>query len=173
MKRRMLLALVFTLCSGACSTSGGEFPSLSRRPFENGLPIEAPVVAPVPVADRLPDVFADEVGALTARHRSAMAAYQALLPSARRVAAAASGSAQGNEAWVNAHLVVSRLDHARADSTAALAQLDNLTAQRLDAEAKGAFPQIMSLLTPVQNSIATDVTAQNAEIERLSLLVGL
>lgn len=169
----MSLALVFTLYTGACSTPGGEFPSLSRRPFENGLPIEAPVVAPVPVADRLPGVFADEVGALTARHRSAMAAYQALLPSTRRVAASASGSAQGSEAWVNAHLVVSRLDHARADSTAALAQLDNLVAQRFDAEAKGAFPQIMPLLSPIQSTIAADVAAQNAEIERLSLLIGL
>jgi hypothetical protein len=173
MNRRTTFALVFTMYSGACSTPGGEFPSLSRRPFENGLPIEAPVVAPVPVADRLPGQFADEVGALTARHRSAMAAYQVLLPSARRVAAAASGSAQSSEAWVNAHLVVSRLDHARADSTAALAQLDNLVAQRLDAEAKGAFPQITTLLLPVQTSIAADVAAQNAEIERLSLLVGL
>lgn len=79
----------------------------------------------------------------------------------------------GSEAWVNAHVVISRLDHARADSVAALGEMDNLVANRFDAEANGAFPLIMPLLTPIQTNMAASVNLQNAEIERLSLIVGL
>jgi hypothetical protein len=173
MNRSFVFSLIFVAMLGGCNTSEGQFPSLSRRPFEGGTPIQAPVVAPVPVASSLPGSFAGQVGALQARHNKAAGAYAALLPGTRQVASAARGTAQGSEAWVNAHVVISRLDHARADSVAALAEFDNLVAKRFDAEEKGAFPLIMPLLTPVQANMAASVAAQNAEIERLSLLVGL
>ncbi len=173
MKRSIVLSLIFAALLQGCSTTGGEFPSLSRRPFESGTPIEAPIVAPVPVASSLPEPYAGQIGVLRARHNKAASQFAALLPGARQTAAAAAGSAVGSEAWVNAHVIVSRLDHARADSPASLADLDNLVATRFDAEAKGAFPLIMPLLTPVQSNIAASVAAQNAEIQRLSVLIGL
>ncbi len=173
MNRSFVFSWILATTLGGCSTSEGQFPSLSRRPFESGIPIEAPVVAPVPVASSLPGSFAGQVDTLQARHNRAAGAYAALLTSARQVASAARGTAQGSEAWVNAHVVISRLDHARADSVAVLAEFDNLVAKRFDAEENGAFPLIMPLLLPVQSNIAASVAAQNAEIERLSLLVGL
>jgi hypothetical protein len=173
MYRKFVFGSILISALSGCAASGGEFPSLSRRPFESGTPIEAPVVAPVPVASDLPDAFARQVGALQSRHNKAAASYAAMLPAALQVANAARGSMMGSEAWVNAHVVISRLDHARADSVAALGELDNLVAKRFDAEADGAFPLIMPLLSPIQSDMAASVASQNAEIERLSLIVGL
>ncbi len=173
MSRALILMPLIAATLSGCGTASGKFPSLSRRPFEGGTPIEAPIVAPVPVASSLPDTYASKVAALTDRHARAAADYAAKLPGARKVASAAAGAAIGSEAWVNAHVVVSRLDHARADSVAALGALDNIVASRFDAEAKGAFPSFIALLTPVQADIARDVAAQNAEIQRLSVLIGL
>ena len=165
-------ALLSTVLLSACSTAEGEFPSLSRRPFETLAQVAAPATAPVIVATNLPSDVRAKVNALQAQHRKAQNAFAALLPSVRSAASAAALSVSGSESWVNAQLMVSRLDKVRSDSTAASAEIDRLVSGQLDAESIGTVVSLVPLLLPIQSEIAAAVTTQNSEIERLSRLIG-
>lgn len=149
----------------ACSTTEGEFPSLERRSYENNNPIAEPEAPPAPTV--LPEELAAKVDALNARHRSAQAAFAKDLSSVQALASRAAGSAPGTESWVNAHLQLSRLDKARADSVAVAREYDALIAGQGEGDAR-----LVPLLTDAQKPAADDVAAQNAEIGRLSQLIG-
>ena len=150
----------------ACAADEGMFPSLERRPYESKDPIAAPE-APPPAPVSLPPGLATRVDALNVRHRTAEAAFAKDLPSIQSVASKAAGSAPGSESWVNAHLELSRLDKARADSVAVVREFDSLISEQADGDT-----DFVPLLTDAQKPIADAVAAQNAEIERLSRLIG-
>jgi hypothetical protein len=172
MNQTAAAALLSAAMLSACGTPEGKFPSLSRRPFESTAPVVAPVAQLFAIADSLPPGIGGRVNALQAQHRSAQNAFAALLPSVRATANTAAGSAPGNENWVDAQLMISRLDKVRAGSTSASAEVDRLVSGQLDAESNGDTVSLISLLLPIQARIAADVTAQNVEIERLSRMVG-
>lgn len=104
---------------------------------------------------------------LADRHSAADAAYARDLPRVQALAQRAAGSAAGSESWVNAHLELSRLDKTRADSVAALRDFDALITTEGEARA-----EYLPLLTEAQKAVADGAARQNAEIERLSQLIG-
>ena len=108
-----------------------------------------------------------QVDALLLRHQVAHAAYLGRLDAVRAVAARAAGSAPGSEAWVNAHVILSRLDKMRDDSVAAVRAFDGLIA-----DASAGDSGLVALLTDAQKPVADDVAVQNDEIRRLSRLIG-
>ncbi len=175
MLRVIAIATLLALSLSACAAPSGEFPSLMRRPYET----KAPITAPLPDTDTetaavaLPTDVQAKLDAFSARHRTAASAYNSLLPAVAQTARTAAGSGIGSEAWVNAHLQVSRLDKARSDSKAALAELDQLITAQMDVEATGTSPLLSPLLADVQSDLAAATGAQDAEIERLSQLIGL
>ncbi|HEV7232867.1 MAG TPA: hypothetical protein VGN36_01380, partial [Sphingorhabdus sp.] len=146
-------------------TMEGQFPSLERRPYENEAPISEPPAPPAPVA--LSADLAAKVAALNNRHRAAKASFDKGLLLVRSIASRAAGSAVGSEGWVNAHLELSRLDKARADSVAVVREYDSLIAAQGEGDSA-----LVPLLSDAQRPVSDDVAAQNAEIERLSLLIG-
>ena len=150
----------------ACAADEGMFPSLDRRPYESKNPIAAPE-APPPAPVALPAELAARVDLLAARHKAAQAIFTRDLPTIQSIASKAAGSAPGTESWVNAHLQLSRLDKARADSVAAAREFDTLISEQADADS-----DLVPLLTEAQKPLADAVAAQNAEIERLSRLIG-
>jgi hypothetical protein len=162
---KLLTILAPVILLAGCSTAEGEFPSLERRPYENNSPIAAPEAVPAPAI--LTADLAAKVALLDARHRTAERAFRQELPAVRTVASKASNSAPGSESWVNAHLQLSRLDKARADSVAVVREYDALIADQGDADTTLVLP-----LTEAQKPVADAVAAQNAEIERLSQLIG-
>jgi hypothetical protein len=163
---KFALCLASTALLAACGTTEGEFPSLERRPYESKNPIAVPESpAPAPVA--LPATLAAQVESLNTRHRSAQAAFAKDLPSVQALASQAAGSAAGSETWVDAHLRLSRLDKARADSVAVVREFDALIAGQADGDT-----DFVPLLTDAQTPVADAVATQNAEIERLSRLIG-
>jgi hypothetical protein len=164
--RILALCLTPLVLLSACSTTEGEFPSLERRPYESNssVPVqETPVSAPLV----LPAELAGKVDALHARAKAAQVTFARDLSSVQSVASAAAGSSPGSEAWVNAHLQLSRLDKARADSVAVVREFDTLISGQADADS-----DYVPLLTEAQKPVADEVAAQNAEIERLSRLIG-
>jgi hypothetical protein len=173
MKPLLAMAILFTTSLSACTSTQGEFPSLGKRPFEGVALDQAPDITTNLLASKLPSALATKIAALQARHNAAAAAYANLLPAARNAARAAAGSGAGNENWVAAHVTLSRLDKSRADSVAALAELDALVTAQEDIESKGGVPSVLHLLNPSQNQIANAVEAQNSQIKELSLLIGL
>ena len=158
------------LCSlvllSACAADEGQFPSLERRPYESKGPIIAPE-QPAPAPAVLPAELAAKVSALTNRHKAAQAVFAKDFPATQSVASKAAGSTPGSETWVNAHLQLSRLDKARADSVAVVREFDAM----ISAEADGDSTWV-PLLTDAQKPVAADVAGQNAEIERLAQLIG-
>lgn len=157
--------LLFTAL-GACATADGEFPSLERRPYESNVAITAPQsAAPTPVM--LSPGLAAKVNALLARHNAAQESYARGLTSAQAVAQRASGSKAGSESWVNAHVQLSRLDKARADSVDVLRDFDALVTTEGSVDTS-----LATLLAETQMPVAAAVEVQNAEISRLSRLIG-
>lgn len=165
----ILLATLLPLA--ACSTPTGEYPSLQKRAYETDDPITEPADVPVETATALSPAIKAKADALLARYRTGQAAFSAGLPEIRKIAAAAAGTKPGTEAWVNAHLRLSRLDKARAESVAALSGIDDLVSDTGDLDLKGG-PAQAPLLAPVQHEIATGTAQQNEAIDRLSRQIG-
>ncbi len=161
-----MLRLTPLILLASCGSMEGQFPSLERRAYENNDPITPPVTAPAAPVSMSVELKA-QVNALLSRHQAAHAAYIGRLDAVRSVASRASGSAAGSEAWVNAHVLLSRLDKARDDSVAAVRAFDTLIA-----DAGAGDSGLVALLTDAQKPVADDVAAQNAEIQRLSRLIG-
>lgn len=158
--------VLVVLLLSACSTTEGQFPSLERRPYENNAPISAPEAAPAAPAE-LPAELQAKVDALTLRHAAAQADYQRKLPAVQALASRASGSAPGTESWVNAHLELSRLDDSRADSVAVVREFDSLIADHGKMDSS-----LVPLLSNAQQPVVDMIAGQNAEINRLSRLIG-
>lgn len=158
--------LLLLLILSACGAPDVRFPSLERRNYETDAPIAPPAESPA-----APSVLSAELdtkaAALLARHRAAHGAYLRGLPAVQSTALRAAGTSPGSEAWVNAHVQLSRLDKLRSDSVGALRDFDGLISEAGERDAG-----VASLLTGAQLPVAQDVAAQNDEIARLSRLIG-
>ena len=169
---RILPLVLMAAALAGCSSVEGEFPSLERRPFEQAAPVVAPTLPPTPVASSLPAAMDASVRALQARHDKASAAFDAMLPAVRVTANAASSSPTGSEAWVGAQLMVSRLDKARSDAVAAVAEMDGLLLVQQETESQGATILLSPLLKPALDKMVQRTARQNQEIDRLSRMIG-
>lgn len=167
----LVIALAALTLLGACSTPTGDFPSLEKRSYETDDPIAEPADVPVEVAAKLGPELQGKANALLARYRAGQAAFDAGLPEIRRIAAAAAGSKPGTEAWVNAHLRLSRLDKARSESVGAQRDIDDLVSQTGDLDLNGG-PIQAPLLAPIQREISTGAASQNQIIDQLSRQIG-
>ena len=164
------IALV-TLSLAACSTPEGDFPSLQKRAYETDNPIEEPAETPMEVATALNPAIKTKADVLLARYRAGQAAFDKGLPEIRKISTAAAGSKPGTETWVNAHLQLSRLDNARAESVAALIAIDDLVSDTEDLDLKGG-PAQAPLLGPIQREISSGTASQNQIIDQLSRQIG-
>lgn len=158
--------LLLLLILSACGAPDVRFPSLERRNYETDAPI-----APPAESAAAPSVLSVELAAkantLLTRHKVAHDDYLRGLPAVQSTASRAAGTSPGSEAWVNAHVMLSRLDKLRSDSVAALRDFD-----RLIADTSAVDVGVAALLTDVQRPVMADVAAQNDEIARLSRLIG-
>ena len=150
----------------ACAASGVEFPPLERRAYETSAPVAAPAGSPA-LSAVLSAELATKSNALLARHTAANQDFLRGLGVVQSTASKAAGTAPGSEAWVNAQLMLSRLDKMRAGSVAVLREFDGLIT---DAGAVDA--DMAALVTEAQRPVTEDVAAQSAEIARLSWLIG-
>ncbi|WP_353209587.1 hypothetical protein [Sphingorhabdus sp.] len=150
----------------ACAAPGVQFPSLERRPYETSAPVAATAESAAPSA--VPSAeLATKLNALLTRHTAANQDFLRGLGAVQATASKAAATGPGSEAWVNAQLMLSRLDKMRAGSVAVLREFDGLIADvgAVDAD-------MAALVTEAQRPVAEDVAAQSAEIARLSRLIG-
>jgi hypothetical protein len=163
------ISMLALLSLAACSTTQGDFPPLSKRPFEKSGPIEEPTVAAPAASSSLPAPLAAQANALLTRSETAAAAFARARPQALAAARAASGAGIGSEGWIEAHMLLSRLDATRSDGVAALSEIDRLiAAERL----RGADDGIIALLATAQQEIAGTVIGQNEDIAQLHRTIG-
>jgi hypothetical protein len=119
------------LLAAACAAPG-PYPSLAPRPAETAYAGEDER-QPTPQPDD--PALAAEIDRLAAAARAGAADFDAALPAAE--AAAGAAGATGSDSWVEAQQALSRLEAARARTTAAIADLDRLAVERASAGTLG------------------------------------
>ena len=130
---RAPLAILVPLLVAAGCAAPGPYPSLAPRPAEKAYAEDAEERQPTPQPDD--PALASEIDRLLAEARAGGADFDAALPAAQ-AAASASGAA-GSDSWIEAQQNLSRLESARARTTAALADLDRLAVERTSAGTLG------------------------------------
>jgi hypothetical protein len=160
---------ILALSLAGCASTDGDFPSLSKRPYENANPIKESDSTVTNLTTALPALLASQTDGLLIRSRKAASAFAGALPLAQSSARSASGAAVGSETWVQAHMVLSRLDAARSDGVAALAEMDKLVVTERE---RGADSGLLGLLETVQRELADTVSDQNARIGALHNVIA-
>jgi hypothetical protein len=130
--RDTLVALATLVLAAGCAAPG-PYPSLAPRPAEKAYAEDAEERKPTPQPDD--PALAGEIDRLLAAGKSGAAEFDSALPGAQSAAGAA-GSA-GSDSWIEAQQALSRLEAARARTTAAVADLDRLTVERFSAGTLG------------------------------------
>jgi hypothetical protein len=125
---RAPFATLLALLVAAGCAAPGPYPSLAPRPAEKAYAGEDER-QPTPQPDD--PALAGEIGRLADAAGAGAAGFDSALPAAE-AAVAAAGPA-GSDSWVEAQQAVSRLEAARALTTAALADLDALAVARAEA----------------------------------------
>ncbi len=126
-------AILLSLLAAAGCAAPGPYPSLAPRPAEKAYAEDADERRPTPQPDD--PALAAEIDRLAAAAAAGAAEFDSALPAAQAAAAAAGGA--GSDSWVEAQQVLSRLEAARARTTAALADLDRLEVERTSAGTLG------------------------------------
>jgi hypothetical protein len=126
---RATLAIVIPLLAAAGCAAPGPYPSLAPRPAEKAYAAGEDERQPTPQPDD--PALAAEIDRLAGEAKGGAAAFDAALPAAEAAATAAGGV--GSDSWVEAQQALSRLESARARTTAALADLDRLAVERASA----------------------------------------
>lgn len=153
-----------SLVAGCATADLGASPSLERRAVERQLPVVAPQSPGPALPPMVSATVRDAVAALTDDARRGDAAFQAALRENRAAALGARNAAVGSEAWATGNVALSRIDAARGPTMVALAELDRLTLDRLDAGALDDAEQ----LADAQTIVAALAAAQSAAL--LSLM---
>lgn len=171
MNLRPLLPSLALLLAGCTPAPGGSYPSLAKRPIEGGGPVAnapAPSLPSAPMSDPALD---SEVSKLELQAQAGSAAFDKAYPDAERRARAASPSAVSSEAWVAAQTAISGLESVRNDSVSALAGLDTLYSQKINAIADGQAANGQDTIDMVRRDVLAIVDSQNDRLDRLKALL--
>ena len=162
-RRRPPIVLAATLMLGACAGAASQdMPSLARRPIETPRPDPLPV-PPGPAEPAL----IERIAALVNEAKVGDAAFDTALSAARPRIARAAGAAEGSEAWIDAQQAIAAVEVSRGQSVGAMAEIDTLLGERLNAmagrEATGGATEIAA----AQAEIVAIVDAQATRLEAL------
>jgi len=127
------LAILLPVLLAAGCAAPGPYPSLAPRPAEKAYAEDAEERQPTPQPDD--PALASEIDRLLAEAKAGAAEFDSALPAAQSAASAA--GAAGSDAWIEAQQALSRLETARARTTAAIADLDRLAVERVGAGTLG------------------------------------
>ena len=123
---RAPFAILVPLLAAAGCAAPGPYPSLAPRPAEKAYAEDADERRPTPQPDD--PALVGEIDRLAAEARAGAADFDSAFPAAQAAAGAAGTS--GSDSWIEAQQALSRLESARARTTAALADLDRLAVER-------------------------------------------
>ena len=167
MKLSLFLVPVLALSLSACAMQGSDFPSLAKRPYEDG-PAITDTAAPTPeVMATLPAALGNAVDAAVRQSNTAHQAFLADLPNVKQSVSAARGAQPSSESWVVAQVQLSSLEMDRSPSISALADIDALYMERLDQEFSGEEKGAAAIIAQFRERIEAQVSSQQQEIEKL------
>lgn len=174
MHKRLFTA--FALFLSACTGMGQDgrgYPSLAKRPAESARVGGEVADRPEPVAQTAPTDpdLTKRLADLSAQADRGKGAFDALYPEAADHIRAAARATVSSEAWVAAHVDLSKLDEARYDSVYALASLDTLYAERLKALAAGEVQGGATEIRAARDAALATVDAQNDRVDALKAVL--
>ncbi|QTD55075.1 hypothetical protein [Parasphingorhabdus cellanae] len=167
MKLSTFLVPALGLSLSACAMQSGDFPSLSKRAYEDGTAIDEPVAPSAQEIDALPAALKKAVDAAVRQSNAAHQVFLADLPKVKQTISAARGASPSSESWVVAQMQLSSLEMDRSPSISALADIDSLYMQRLDQEFAGEEKGAAALIAKSRQQIEAQVSLQQDEIEKL------
>ena len=112
----------------------GDFPSLAKRSYEDETPIVADQDEVAAAVAELPEPLREQVTEALRESATAHRLFLSNLPVVREKVSKAQDAAVSSESWVVAQMELAALETQRAPSISALADLDRLYFERLDAE---------------------------------------
>ena len=163
MPKRFLAALA-CVCTAACASAPGDYPSLAVRDAErvSGTLQPAEPYVPPPAS---PAVLAN-AGSLVEQAAAAHESYRGKLAGARSAVQAARNAGFGSEPWAVASVAIAGLETERSRAMIALADLDRLTVAA--ATEGGATDE----LAAAQARVDAMVAEQTADIDGLLAALG-
>ncbi|MGA9582650.1 MAG: hypothetical protein WBR13_11860 [Allosphingosinicella sp.] len=165
---RPALAIFVPLLAAAGCAAPGPYPSLAPRPAEKAYAEDAEERKPIPQPDN--PALAAEIDRLLAAARTGAGEFDSALPAAQ--AAASRSGAAGSDSWLEAQQALSRLESARARTTAAVADLDQLAVERISAGTLGSGDS--ERLRRAMEEMQALTSAQADRLQRLGAsLIGL
>lgn len=145
--------------------AAGPFPSLAQRSGERDLSTAEPV-RPAPEVARDP-ALAARIAELERLARQGERDFEAALGPAQ--AAAGAAGAANSESWISAQEAISRLEAARAETSRALAELDQLALRRADLPTDA---EDHSALLAALDRVEALAAGQQSRIDRLRAAVS-
>ena len=163
MKRTVLiLALAVTACT---TQEDGRFPSLLPRSIESRSDAEPEAAAPAAVA---PDPALDaKLASLHADLDKAAQAFDAAVRRARPQVTAARSARAGSDPWIAAQVTLGGLDSARADTSAAVAELEQLAIER-GTSGQPDYPALVA----VQDAANAQLDGQSKSVAALQAMLA-
>lgn len=146
--RAGFLALCATAALAGCAAAGS-FPSVARRPQEDGRitgSVDVPTVPVTPPATQ--PAGESEASALLDQARAAHARFAEKRPAASTAVGAAQGSPPGSEAWARAAVALADLTAQRDALATALADIDaRYVREKVDGDDGGAIAAVRDQVT--------------------------
>ncbi|GAA3892951.1 hypothetical protein GCM10022276_10180 [Sphingomonas limnosediminicola] len=159
---------VFVVALGACSTPGGQYPSLQPRAAEN---IDPRVPVERPMNDRpVTPALASRLAELVSTARGADAAFQSAADTAERLAANAGGPQ--SEGWIAAQEALSSAIAATGPTRLALGDIDGLGATKLQSQG-GLAPSDLAAIKDAGAEVGALDARQAARIKAIQLRLGV
>lgn len=126
-------SILVPLALAAGCAAPGPYPSLAPRAAEKAYADDTEERKPVPRPND--PALAHEIDRLLGEAKAGAADFDSALPAAQ--SAAGRAGAAGSDSWIEAQQALSRLESARARTTAAIADLDKLGVERAAAGTLG------------------------------------
>lgn len=167
MIRKTAISLLALMALSACAMQSGDFPSLAKRSYEDGSAIQpSEEVTPALIAN-LPAPLQVAVRQALEQSNIADKKFNNNLPGVKKRVNAATRSTISSESWVVAQMDLAALEMIRAPSVSALADLDRLYLERLNAEFKDTQPGGALIIAKNRAQIEAQVNAQQQEIDAM------
>ena len=166
MSRALPLCLLLPAIA-ACAAPQGPYPSLQPRPAETIDP-RLPVVRAVNDRPASADLVA-RLQSLVAQARAGDGTFEAAAETARRLAASA--GARQSESWIAAQQALSAAIAAREPTARAMAEIDAIGAERLQAQG-GIAPNELKAIEAASEEVAAIDRRQAAAIDAVQRRLG-
>ncbi len=161
------ISLLAMMAVSACAMQAGDFPSLAKRPYENGVAIDSEAQVTTALIANLPAPLKSAVNQALEQSNAAHRKFLNNLPGVEKRVGSARAASISSESWVVAQMDLASLEMIRGPSVSALADIDALYLERLNAEFDDEQPGGALIIAKSRDQIQAQVKAQQDAIDAM------